>query len=120
MRVTITASEEETRILVHDARGERLLGHLPSVRQTAHLRALPCLLEALALWWGSKVSVVLCVDERFGWVQSGLSDIFESGLDTLFFDVEVVPLEPALPRRAKRVAGMDSTAGVRVPRRRDG
>lgn len=120
MRVTVTASDEETRILVQDASEDRLLGRLPPVRHAAHRRALPCLLEALALWWGTKIHVVLYVDERCGWVQSGLSDVFEFGLETLFFDVEVVPLEPGRPRRAKRITGLGSFARERSVRRRSG
>lgn len=119
MRATITATASETRILVQDASGDRLLARLPSLRCAAHPRALPCLVEALALWCGAKVPVVLFVDERFSWEQNGLSDAFGFGLDTLFFEVEVVPAEP---RRGsvKRLIGLGSFARERSARRRTG
>lgn len=119
MRVTVTATDEETRILAQDASGDRLLARLPSLKDAAHFRALPCVLEALALWCGAKIPVALYVDERFGWSQSGLSDAFELGLDTLFFEVEVVPLAPVRQRRAKRITGLGSFARERSVRRRN-
>ena len=113
MRATITASADETRILVQDASGDRLQARLPPLTCAAHPRALPCLLEALALWCGAKVPVVLYVDERFSWEQSGLSDALGFGFDTLFFEVEVVPLEPRRRRGAKRLSGLGSFARER-------
>lgn len=113
MRATITASAAETRILVQDAGGDRLQARLPPLTCASHPRALPCLIEALALWCGAKVPVVLYVDKRFSWEQSGLSDAFGFGFDTLFFEVEVVPLEPRRRRGAKRLTGLGSFARER-------
>jgi hypothetical protein len=120
MRATITATSDETRILVQDASGDRLLARLPSLTCAGHPRALPCLVESLALWCGAKVRVVLYVDERFSWEQSGLSDTFGFGLDTLFFEVEVIPVEPRRHRSAKRLTGLGSFARERSPQRRTG
>ena len=113
MRATVTATAEETRILVQDASGDRLVARLPPLRQAAHPRALPSLVEALALWSGARVRVVLYVDERFSWDQSGLSDALGFGLDTLLFEVDVVPLEPRRHRGAKRLTGLGSFARER-------
>lgn len=113
MRVTITATPTETRILVQDPSGDLLLARLPSLTCAAHPRALPCLMEALALWCGSKVPVVLYVDERCSWEQSGLSDALGCGLETLFFEVELVPLEPRRRRGGKRLTGLGSFARER-------
>jgi hypothetical protein len=120
MRATITATADETRILVEDASGDRLLARLPSLPCAAHPRALPCLVEALALWSGTKVHVVLYADERFSWENSGLSDALSFGIDTLFFEVEVVPLEPRRRRTAKRLTGLGSFARERSAPRRTG
>lgn len=119
MRATITATADETRILAQDASGDRLLARLPPLTCAAHPRALPCLVEALALWSGAKVRVVLYVDERFSWERSGLSDALGFGLDTLFFEVELVPLEPRR-RSAKRLTGLGSFARERSTQRRTG
>lgn len=113
MRATITATPTETRILVQDPTGDRLLARLPPLTCAVHPRALPCLMEALALWCGVKVPVVLYVDERCSWEQSGLSDAFGFGLETLFFEVELVPLEPGRRRGAKRLTGLGSFARER-------
>lgn len=110
MRATITATASETRILVQDASGDRLLARLPPLSATSHPRALPSFLEALALWRGSRVPVVLYVDETCAWPSSGLTDAFDFGLHTLFFEVEVVPLEHRRRRHAKRLAGLGSFA----------
>ena len=118
MRATITATANETRILVQDASGDRLLARLPSLSCAAHPRALPFLVEALALWCGAKVHVVLYVDERFEWEDSGLSDVFGFGLETLLFEVELVPLEHRRSRGAKRLTGLGSFARERSARRR--
>jgi hypothetical protein len=120
MRATITATADETRILVQDASGDRLLARLPSLPCVSHPRALPCLIEALALWCGTKVPVVLYVDERFSWEDSGLSDALGFGIDTLFFEVEVVPLEARSRRSAKRLSGLGSFTRERSARRRTG
>jgi hypothetical protein len=71
------------------------------------------MIEALALWCGAKVPVVLYVDEQFSWEQSGLSDALAFGLDTLFFGVKVVPLETRRCQRPKRLLG-----SVKLSRRR--
>ena len=120
MRATITATAAETRILVEDESGDRLIARLPSLACAGHPRALPCLLEALALWCGTKVPVVLYVDEQFSWERSHLSDALGFGLDTLFCEVEVVPLEPRRRRRAKRLTGLGSFARERSARGRTG
>jgi len=72
MRATITATTSQTRVLIEDESGDRLLARLPPLTQVAHPRALSTLLEALALWCGQPVPVALCVDETFDWQRSGL------------------------------------------------
>lgn len=117
MRATITATPYETRILVQDATGDRLLARLPPLGVAAHPRALPSLLESMALWCGATVPVVLYVDETSDWEWSGLCDALGFGLETLFFEIEVVPLEHRR-RRAKRLTGLGSFAPERSGRRR--
>lgn len=119
MRVTITATGRETRILVQDTTGDRLLARLPPLGSGVHARALPSLLESLALWCGTTVPVVLYVDETSDWRQGGLCDALGFGLETLFFEIEVVPLEHRRRRRrsAKRLTGLGSFAPERTGRR---
>lgn len=120
MRATITATATETRILVQDATGDRLLARLPPLAAIAHPRAIPSLLESLALCSGAMVPTVLYVDERSDWQRSGLCETLGFGLETPFFEVEVVPLEHRQRRSAKRLTGLGSFAMERAACRRTG
>jgi hypothetical protein len=120
MRATITATATETRILMEDESGDRLIARLEPLPSAAHGRALPTLLEALALWRGETLSVVMYVDESFDWTRSGLADTLGFGLETLFYRVEVVPLEARRRQRPKRLSGLGSFASERRTRRSTG
>jgi hypothetical protein len=120
MRATITAAPTETRVLVQDATGDRLVARLPSLSAAAHPRALSALLESLALWCGATVPTVLFVDDQSDWQRSGLSDALGFGIETLFFTIEIVPLEPHRQRRARRLTGLGSFADERSFHRRAG
>jgi hypothetical protein len=120
MRATITATSAETRILIEDDSGDRLIARLEPLRLAAHGRALPTLLEALALWGGQMLTVVMYVDESFDWTHSGLADALGFGLETLFYRVEIVPLGAHRRRRPKRLSGLGSFASERRGRRRVG
>jgi hypothetical protein len=120
VRATITATASETRILVQDDSGDRLLARLPPLTMAAHPRALPTLLEALALWCGEVLPVALYVDETFDWQCAGLADALGLGLHGLFFRVEIIPLAHRRRRRAKRLTGLGSFAPERSADRRTG
>lgn len=120
LRATITATSAETRILMEDDSGDRLIARLDPLRSAAHGRALPTLLEALALWRGQVLSVVMYVDESFDWTRSGLADALDVGLETLFYRIEIVPLEAHRRRRPKRLSGLGSFASERRGNRRVG
>jgi hypothetical protein len=120
MRATITVTTTETRVLVQDGTGDLLVARLPPLTSAAHPRALPSLLESLALWCGTAIPTVLYVDELSDWQRSGLADALGFGLDTLFFAIEIVPLAHRRHRRAKRLTGLGSFAVERSGRRRIG
>jgi len=122
MKASITITARQTRILVQDESGDRMLAQLPPLSSATHPRALPTLLEALALWCGKVVPVVLSVDELFDWQRSGLSDSLDYGTETLFYTFEIVPLERERRRgvRPKRIRGLGSFASERSARRRTG
>jgi hypothetical protein len=122
MKASITVTAQQTRVLVQDETGDRMLAQLPPLSSTRHARALPTLLEALALWCGQAVPVVLSVDELFDWQRSGLSDALDFGTETLFYSVEIVPIEHERrrPSRAKRLRGLGSFASERAAGRRVG
>jgi hypothetical protein len=122
MRASITITAWQTRVLVQDETGDRMLAQLPPLSSLMHPRALPTLLEALALWCGQAVPVVLSVDESFDWQRHGLSDALDFGIETLFYSIEVVPLERERHRgvRPKRIRGLGSFASERAAGRRTG
>jgi hypothetical protein len=120
MKASITITDRQTRVLVQDETGDRLLARLPPLSSARHPRALPTLLEALALWCGQLVPVVLSVDELSDWQRSGLCDALDIGTETLFYSIEIVPLERARELRPKRLRGLGSFAGERSAARRNG
>lgn len=122
MKASITVTARQTRILVHDETGDRMLAQLPPLSSVRHPRALPTLLEALALWCGHLVPVVISVDELFDWQRSGLSDALDYGTETIFYTVEIVPLERERRPgpRPKRLRGLGSFASERAAGRRTG
>jgi len=117
MRATITAEVSQTRVLVEDESGDRLVARLPPLISAAHPRAMTTLLEALALWCGRPVPVVLCVDEPCDWELSGLTEAFGFGTESLFHHVQVVPRRGQHP---KRLSGLGSFAKERAAGRRQG
>ena len=107
LRATVTASRSETRILIEDATGDRLIARLGPL-DTAHRYALRTLLESVALWNQQTVTVVLCADESSDWQRAGVVDALGLALETLLFKVELVPAEVRPRRRAKRLTGLGS------------
>jgi hypothetical protein len=107
MKATITADVRQTRVLVQDESGDRLVARLPPLISSAHPRAITTLLEALALWCGKPVPVVLCVDEPCDWELSGLTEAFGFGTETLFHYVQVVPRRGEHPERLTELGSFD-------------
>lgn len=91
----------ETRILVANGAHEMLLrGHLSP--RPAHPRALPWLLEALALWQGRPVRAALAADESATSCAPGLfHDLFGDFGDTPLYSLGVAPARFA-PRAMAR------------------
>ncbi len=98
LRVTVTTTREQTRVLVQGSEGDCLLAQLPAFTSYTHHRALPTLLEALALWSNQPLRVVLFVDDRFEWRKTGLADTLDAAAEAFLYHIEVVPLpHEALP-----------------------
>jgi hypothetical protein len=72
-----------------------------------HPRALPSLLEAMALWHQTPVHVVLCANEEASWCQLGLLDDMWLGIDAAHYTVELRPRDGVRERR-HRIAGLGS------------
>jgi len=114
MTATITATSAETRVLVTDEMGDRMVARLPPMA-TAHRWALRTLLESLALWTDRPVRVVLYADDSYEWERHGLLDALGFGGDSLHLDVQVVPFSS---RRRGRTAKLLRGLGSFAPERR--
>ena len=68
-----------------------------------HPRALPTLLEAMALWHQAPAHAVLFADEEASWCRLGLVDDLWLGIDTAHYTVELRPRER---ERRQRISGL--------------
>lgn len=112
LRATITERDGQTRILVQHGHHDLMIARLGTLDE-AHRFALRSLIEGIALWFHEPVHVVLCVDEELPF-STGLIDSLGIGVETLHFDVEVVPVQ-ARPKRpqGERLRGLGSFATER-------
>ena len=118
MMATVRVTLDETRILVSDETGDRLLARRPALHASPRW-ALRTLLESLALWSDRRLRVVLHADDSCDWQRLGLADAFEFATDVLHLEVDIVPHE-IRPGRAKHLTGLGSFERERRLRRRAG
>ena len=105
VRMRLTSSE--TRILATDRYSREILkARMPAASQ-AHRLAARTLLEALALFCNDRLRVVLSAESEETSCAQGLSDGFGFGIDTLYYEVDIVP------PRAERRRGVGSFRNVR-------
>lgn len=75
-------------------------------REPNHPRALPTLLEALALWEGAKVRAALGADERpLGFDSNLYRDVFCVSGEPLF-EIDFIPLGRVGRERRRKVVGL--------------
>jgi hypothetical protein len=118
MTACVRVTRDETRILVRDQTGDRLVARLPAL-SGSHRWALRALLESLALWSQRRLIVVLSADDSCDWQSLGLSDAFEFASDSLHLDVAIVPHERRR-RRLPHLVGLGSFRRERDLQRRVG
>jgi hypothetical protein len=105
----LKTSPHATKILVRLADDEVLKAVLLTTA-TPHSRALPTLLEALALWYQAPVHAVLCASEEASWCRLGLLDDLFLSADTVHYTVE---LRERVRERHQRIAGLGSFDDLR-------
>jgi hypothetical protein len=81
--------------------------------QPSHPRALPTLLEAVALWQGMKVRAALCAAERDGVSDSSLYREAFDDFGGLLYSLDWVPAPGPARRRHRDVAGVGDFADLR-------
>jgi hypothetical protein len=105
----LKTSPLSTKILVRVDDDEVLKAVLLTPR-TPHSRALPTLLEAVALWYQTPVHAVLCATAEESWFRLGLLDEFCLSADTVHYTVE---LRQHGRERRQRIAGLGSFEDLR-------
>jgi hypothetical protein len=98
--MAVRPSASGARLLAMASPGETILKArlLPN---PAHRRALPTLLEGLALWQGHKVRAALCADESpCSSAMSTYPDLFTDPDETLHYRLDWVPVVRSRSRRA--------------------
>lgn len=110
--VVLSPSATQTRVLVSHGPDEFLRAFLPPPSQVHHARAMPTLLEGLAMVLDRSLRVVLSVDARDAGFCLGLTDELGLGQRSLFYDVEVVGRR-VRRRRGSRIRGMGYFADLR-------
>jgi hypothetical protein len=108
--VTIKPTIHTTRLLMTCGDDEVCKAVLPPP-STAHRYAAPTLLEGLSLWFGRRISVVLCAAVEDSACVLNLSDRLGCGSTTVHYDVEVV--EPGRRQRGQRIAGVGAFGDLR-------
>src|ERR1700704_2061731 len=81
--VFLKTSPHATKVLVRLDDDEVLKAALLTPR-TPHPRALPTLLEAMALWYQVPVHAVLCATEEASWCRLGLPDALCLAADPVY------------------------------------
>ena len=113
--VVLSPSVTQTRLLVTHGPDEFLRALLPPPSQVHHERAMPTLLEGLAMLLDRSLHVVLSVDAREAGFCLGLTDELGLGQRSVFYDVEVVGRR-VRRRRGSRIRGMGYFADLRQVR----
>ena len=111
--VAIHPRLSETRVLVTAGSGPTLLkAHLAP--QPWHQRALPSLLEALALWQRQQVHAVLVADAQDGTFATNLCpDLAAEHSRTPLYSLDVVEGRRRPPRRRDRLDGLGDFRDLR-------
>jgi hypothetical protein len=109
--VRILPSSSTTRVLVTYGHEEILKARLPAASQMHPLTA-KTLLESIALAYQTRVRVVLSADSEAISLGLGLTDGFGFGVNSLHYEVEVLP-DAEQRRHAKRLLGLGDFRDVR-------
>lgn len=108
--VILKTSRHATRVLVRLDDDDVLKAVLRTPSSPPHPRALPALLEAMALWHQTPVHAVLSANEEESWCRLGLLDDLWLSIDAAHYSVELRPRER---ERRLRIAGLGSFNDLR-------
>jgi hypothetical protein len=103
-RLTIVPRRHETRILMTEGPDDVLVARLGPVTSAHHRWAAPMLLEALSLWQGRPLRVVLSAESEDYLCSLGIVDGLGLGVSSLHYVVDIV--DPREVRRGRRLRGV--------------
>ena len=104
LRLTIVPRQGETRILMTEGPDDVLVARLGPVTSAHHRWAAPMLLEALSLWQGRPLRVVLSAESEDYLYSLGLCNGLGLGVSSLHYAVDIV--DPREARRGRRLRGV--------------
>ena len=107
----ISPGPTDTRVIAMAGTGDTILKARLS-REPSHPRALPALLEAIALWQGEKVRAALCAAERDGASDSSLYREAFTDFGGLLYTLEWVPAAALERRRPRNLRGVGDFADL--------
>lgn len=108
LKATLTTSPDVTRILVRADDDVVMKAALLPRGWPPHRRAVPTLLEAMALWHQLPVRAVIAASDLASWSTLGLVDDLDGGAVTVHYTVEA--RVPGRRRRGQRIRGLGSFA----------
>jgi hypothetical protein len=103
----LTTTPDVTRVLVRLDGDVVLKAALLPCYAAPHRRALPTLLEAMALWHQAPVRTVVSVRDVASWSQLGLAEELDGGVTTVHYHVE---MRAPGRDRGQRIRGLGSFA----------
>ena len=106
LTATLTTNPETTRLLVRADNDVVLKAALLPRGWPPHRRALPTLLEAMALWHQVPVRAVIAASDLDSWSRLGLVDDLDGGAATVHYTVET--RVPGQRPRGQRIRGLGS------------
>jgi hypothetical protein len=112
LSIGISPGPKDTRVIAMAGPSDTIL-KARLQRQPSHPRALPTLLEAIALWQGEKVRAALCAADKDGASDSSLYRDAFADFGGLLYTLEWVPAAALGRRPARDLRGVGDFADLR-------
>jgi hypothetical protein len=111
-KVVLSPSAKWTRVVVSHGPDELLRAILPPPSQMRHEQSARVFLEGLALWFDTRLHVVLSVDAQDAGCCLGLTDELGIGRCSIYYEVSVIE-RGTRRRRGARLRGVGDFADLR-------
>ena len=112
LSIGISPGPRDARVLAMTGPSDTIL-KARLLRQPSHPRALPTLLEAIALWQGAQVHAALCAADRDGVSDSSLYRDAFLDFGGPLYTLEWIPAAALGPRRRRDIGGVGDFGDLR-------